>query len=397
LEGSNATGVNAPVSGGSGTQADNSAVNSGAAYVFVRNGTTWTQQAYLKASNTDGGDVFGCGVSASGDTVVVGAWGEDSNATGVNAPVSGGSGTQADNSAANSGAAYVFVRNGTTWTQQAYLKASNTDANDEFGYSVSVSGDTVVVGAWGEDSNATGVNAPVSGGSGTQADNSAVNSGAAYVFVRNGTTWTQQVYLKASNTDANDEFGYSVGVSGDTVVIGAVQESSDATGVNGNQSDNSDPTSGAAYLFARNGTIWNQQAYLKASNTDANDYFGYSLGVSGDTVVIGAFQESSDATGVNGNQSDNSAVAAGAAYIFYLNVTETATPVQVVYTNGVFQFDITNAIDTNFSVVASTNIALALTNWNVQARPVLLGEGWVRFTDTAATNYHQRYYRLRWP
>ena len=129
-------------------------------------------------------------MAVSGDTVVVGAIGEDSNATGVN-------GDQSDNSATDSGAAYVFVRSGTNWSQQAYLKASNTGAGDHFGISVAVSGDTVVVGAHGEDSNATGVN-------GNQSDNSAIDSGAAYVFVRSGTNWSQQAYLKASNTGADD-------------------------------------------------------------------------------------------------------------------------------------------------------------------------------------------------
>ena len=131
-----------------GTQNDNSATASGAAYVFVRSGTRWTQQAYLKASNTGANDEFGCSVAVAGDTVVVGAQNEDSKATGVN-------GTQNDNSATASGAVYVFVRSGTTWTQQAYLKASNTEANDHFGCSVTAAGDTLVVGAQNEDSNAT--------------------------------------------------------------------------------------------------------------------------------------------------------------------------------------------------------------------------------------------------
>ncbi|MBS1790757.1 MAG: putative Ig domain-containing protein [Acidobacteria bacterium] len=294
-EDSSATGVN-------GNQADNSAANSGAAYVFVRSGATWTQQAYLKASNTDAGDQFGYSVAVSGDTVVVGAYRESSNATGVN-------GNQANNSAPAAGAAYIFGRSGTTWTQQAYLKASNTDANDNFGYSVAVSGDTVVVGAYQEDSSATGVN-------GNQADNSALSAGAAYVFVRSGASWSQQAYLKASNTEAFDEFGDSVAVSGDTVVVGAWFESSSATGVNGNQADNSALSAGAAYVFGRSGTIWTQQAYLKASNTEADDEFGDSVAVSGDTVVVGAWLEDSSATGVNGNQADNSALHSGAAYVF---------------------------------------------------------------------------------
>jgi hypothetical protein len=294
-EASNATGVN-------GNQADDSALYSGAAYVFTRSGSTWTQQAYLKASNTEAGDSFGSSVAVSGDTVVIVAGGEDSNATGVN-------GNQTDNSAAVSGAAYVFTRSGGTWTQQAYLKASNTDSDDQFGISVGLSGNTVVIGAPYEASAATGVG-------GDQADNSAPYSGAAYVFTRSGSTWAQQAYLKASNTGWNDEFGRSVAVSGDTVVIGAPYEDSNATGVNGNQADNSLGFAGTAYVFTRSGSTWTQQAYLKASNTGAGDVFGSSVAVSGDTAVIGASGEYSNATGVGGNQADNSAIQSGAAYVF---------------------------------------------------------------------------------
>jgi len=304
-EDSNATGVN-------GNQTDNSASDSGAAYVFVRSGTTWSQQAYLKASNAGASDAFGISVAVAGNTVVVGAYFEDSNATGVN-------GNQADNSLSGSGAAYVFVRSGTTWNQQAYLKASNAGASDLFGNAVAVSGGTVVVGADGENSNATGVN-------GDQADNTAGNSGAAYVFIRSGTTWSQQAYLKASNTGAGDLFGNAVGVSGDTVVVGAWQEDSNATGVDGNQANESAFAAGAAYVFVRSGTNWTQQAYLKASNTGAGDAFGRSVAVSGDTVVVGADGESSSATGVNGNQDDNSAADSGAAYVFVLGLPTPTSP-----------------------------------------------------------------------
>ena len=248
------------------------------------------QQAYLKASNTDASDLFGFCVAISADTVVVGAFGESSNATGVN-------GNQSDNSAPAAGAVYVFVRNGATWTLQAYLKASNSETFDQFGVSVAISGDTAVVGAVGEDSNATGVN-------GNQSNNSAISAGAAYVFVRNGATWTQQAYLKASNTDAFDGFGVSVAISGERIVVGAPGESSNATGVNGDQTDNSAFQAGAAYLFVRNGTTWSQQAYLKASNTDVGDFFGYSVAISGETVIIGAPVE---------------ALEAGAAYVFVRN------------------------------------------------------------------------------
>ena len=294
-EDSSATGVN-------GNQNDNSAPSAGAAYVFVRSGTTWSQEAYLKASNTDASDYFGWSVAASGDTVVVGAWSEDSSATGVD-------GDESDNSVFNAGAAYVFVRSGTIWSQEAYLKASNTEASDLFGDSVAVSGDTVVVGAYSEDSNATGVD-------GDRSDNSAPEAGAAYVFVRSGTTWSQEAYLKASNTDASDLFGSSVAASFDTVVVGTFREDSSGSGVGGDQSDNSASDAGAAYVFVRSGTSWSQDAYLKASNTDAGDEFGRSVTVSGDTVVVGAPFEDSNSTGVDGDQSDNSAMWAGAAYVF---------------------------------------------------------------------------------
>ncbi len=152
-----------------------------------------------------------------------------------------------------------------------------------FGASVAISGDTVVVGAFGEDSAATGVN-------GNQANNSATDSGAAYVFVRSGSTWTQQAYLKASNTGARvTSSAISTAISGNTVVVGAYGEDSAATGVNGNQADNGAIDSGAAYVFVRSGSSWTQQAYLKASNTEASDFFGGSVAISGDTVVVGAF------------------------------------------------------------------------------------------------------------
>ncbi len=285
-----------------GNQADNGAADSGAVYVFVYESGEWNQQAYIKASNTQSNDWFGSSVAISGDTLVVGAVGEDSNATGIN-------GDQANNGASISGAAYVFVRSGTVWSQQAYLKASNTGSGDRFGYSVAISGDTIVVGAFNEDSSATGVN-------GNQADNSEVQSGAAYVFVRSGTVWTQQAYLKASNTGANDKFGGDVAVDGDTIIVGAHTEKSSATGVNGNQIDDSANNAGAAYVFVRSDAVWSQQAYLKASNTEAFDQFGYSVALSGDTAVVGAWEEDSGATGVDGDQNDNSLVNAGAAYVF---------------------------------------------------------------------------------
>ncbi|MBW2455961.1 MAG: cadherin-like beta sandwich domain-containing protein [Deltaproteobacteria bacterium] len=297
-ESSSATGVD-------GTEGDDSATDSGAAYVFVQDGCTWSQQAYLKASNTGPNDSFGSALAMSGDTIVVGAPTEDSDATGVN-------GSQNNNTFLNAGAAYVFVRNGTTWTQQAYLKASNTGAGDRFGTSVAIWGDTIVVGAVHEDSSATGVG-------GNEGSNGASNAGAAYVFVRTGTTWSQQAYLKASNPEADDRFGRAVAVSGDTVVVGAHNEDSDADGLNGNQSDNSATDAGAVYIFQRQGTAWSHQVYLKAIHSDAGDHFGEAIAAFQDTIVIGAPLEDSAAVGVGGSQTDNGAVDAGAAYVLVRN------------------------------------------------------------------------------
>jgi len=294
-EDSSATGVN-------GDEASNGAFESGGAYVFVRNGAGWSQQAYLKASNTDAGDFFGGAIAISGDTVVVGAIGERSNATGVN-------GDETDDSLAGAGAAYVFVRSGSDWSQEAYLKASNTGGADSFGFAVAVDGDLAVVGAHWEDSNATGVD-------GNQSDNSAIHAGAAYAFTRSGTTWSQSAYLKAASSDMNDLFGISVGVAGSTVMVGVPGESSSATGIDGDPTDNSAAGSGAAYVFFHDGAAWGQQAYVKASNSASGDSFGRSVAASGDTVLVGAYLEDSNASGVNGDETDNSLSGAGAAYVF---------------------------------------------------------------------------------
>ncbi|MGL5018768.1 MAG: FG-GAP repeat protein, partial [Luteolibacter sp.] len=191
--------------------------------------------------------------------------------------------------------------------QQAYLKAGNNSApsSDFFGISVAVSGDTVVVGASNEDSSTTGVN--------STPNESASESGAAYVFTRSGTTWSQQAYLKASSTGVADQFGFSVAVSGDTVVVGANSEDSSTTGVNSTPNEGA-TDSGAAYVFTRSGTTWSQQAYLKASNTGASDGFGL-VAVSGDTVVVGADGEDSSTIGVNSTPNE-SATDSGTAYVF---------------------------------------------------------------------------------
>jgi len=303
VEDSNAVGIG-------GNQANDSAPLSGAVYVFVRDGAeAWSQQAYVKASNTGGSDLFGTSVALSddGDTLAVGAYGEDSDATGIE-------GNQTNENAYASGAVYVFVRDAGAWSQQAYVKASNTGADDDFGISVALSGDgdTLAVGAFVEDSSATGIG-------GSQTNNSATDSGAVYVFVREGTgVWSQQAYVKASNTGAYDRFGLGIALSADgkTLAVGAYLEDSNATG---NQANDSSIDSGAAYVFVRDGAgAWSQQAYVKASNTGVLDQFGYGVALSadGNTLAVGARSENSSATGIEGSQADESASAFGAVYVF---------------------------------------------------------------------------------
>ena len=217
-------------------------LHAGAAYVFVRSGTTWTQQVELTASDGVANDNFGLSVGLSGSTAVVGARFKNSN----------------------TGAAYVFGRSGTAWTQLAKLTASDGAANDYFGISVAISGTTVVVGAYGKASF----------------------TGAAYTFTGSGSTWTQQAKLIASDGAANDDFGISVAISGSVAVVGSPGKTASI---------------GAAYVFVRSGTAWSQLAKLTASDGAANDQFGTSVGVSGTSGIVGAY--------VN-NQSR------GAAYVF---------------------------------------------------------------------------------
>ena len=307
------------ITSGNFASADNSASNSGAVYVFVRNTAngTWAQQAYLKAPNAEVNDAFGKSVAISNDTLVVGANGEDSNQTSI----SNGSSASADNSAIRAGAAYVFVRSGSNWAQQAYLKAPNAQEDDQFGFAVSISGDTLVVGAVSEGSSQT----VITNGSGASADNSARNSGAAYVFTRSGSSWSQQAYLKAPNAEDSDRFGESVAISGDTLVVGAPLENSNQTTVsNGSTAspDNSASNAGAAYVFVRSGSTWQQQAYLKAPNAEVGDEFGRFVAVDGNTVVVGAPRETSNQNTItNGStaSADNTASGAGAAYVFFRN------------------------------------------------------------------------------
>jgi hypothetical protein len=296
-----------------GDQTDNSMEDAGAVYLFTRSGITWQQQAYIKASNTDVGDNFGgtVALSSDGSTLAVGASGEDSAARGI-------SGDETDNSMENAGAVYLFTRSNGTWQQQAYIKASNTDASDSFGsVALSSDGSTLAVGADGEASAAIGVN-------GDESDNSMDSAGAVYLFTRRGDTWQQQAYIKASNTDVGDSFGHSVrpaitlSADGNILAVGAMYEDSAARGVNEDEEDNGMYDAGAAYVFIRSNSTWQQQAYIKACNPGMEDWFGAAIALSGDgsTLAVEAYSEDSAAQGINGDETDNSMDGAGAVYLY---------------------------------------------------------------------------------
>jgi FG-GAP repeat protein len=318
-ESSNARGIN-------GNQNDDSAYSSGAVYVFARSGNTWTQQAYVKASNAGSGDHFGniVALSADGNTMAVGAFWESSAAIGVN-------GNESDDSLPQAGAVYVFARRGNTWSQQAYLKASNTGRKggeddidgDQFGFSLALSGDgnTLAVGATSEDSNAAGIN-------GNQADDSASSAGAVYVFTRTGTMWTQHAYFKSEATPmatAGDQFGYSLALNGNgrTLAVGVYDEGGSARTVNGTI-DAMRNGSGAVYVFARTDAGWAREAYLKTWNSEGGDSWGVSVALSedGNTLATGSIDEDCLCPGVHtdantgiGDQKANTSAGAVAVFV----------------------------------------------------------------------------------
>ncbi len=229
------------------------ATDAGAAYVFTRSGTTWTQQAKLVASDAAASDNFGISVAINANTIIVGAQNEDpANIT-------------------DAGSAYVFTRSGTTWTEQAKLIASDRNTSDRFGSAAAISGNTAVIGAF-------------------MADPMGLESGAAYVFTRSGTTWTQQAKLVASDAASDNYFGGSAAIEGDTIIVGA---QSNLSGT------------GAAYVFTRSGTTWTQRKKLTASDGATSENFGLSVGISGSTAVSGA-----------GNDNHSSLTFAGSAYVF---------------------------------------------------------------------------------
>jgi hypothetical protein len=288
---------------------DDNGYNSGSAYIFRREGTEWIEEAKLLPHDGAPIDYFGASVSISGDVVVIGAnndddlgsgsgsayifrrvdtsWIEEAKLTpadgaeadhfGVSVSVSGGYAIIGafwdDDRGVESGSAYVFRNEGTSWIEEAKLTAGDGSAQDYFGFSVSISGDYAVVGAYRDDDNGD-------------------ESGSAYVFRREGTTWVEEAKLAPSDGAAVDFFGYSVSISGDYTIVGAYHD------------DDYGDESGSAYIFRREGKSWIEETKLTASDAAADDLFGFSVSVSGDYAIVGAFQDD-DA----GNES-------GSAYMF---------------------------------------------------------------------------------
>ena len=288
FEASNAAGVN-------GDESDNSLNNAGAAYLFERDEAgAYRQTAYLKASNPSSGtdNQFGNALAVSGDLLAIAAWQEDGGSPGIN-------GDQTDTSATNAGAAYLFeVDASGSWQQIAYVKASNPGTDHKFGTAIAIDGDTLAVGAPGENTGAE-------------------RSGAVYVFTRDAAgDWQQEALLKADVIGLNDEFGTELALVGNVLAVGAPGERSDATGINGADTNENAVGAGAVYLFERTAPgTWTQVAFVKASNTDQGDGFGRALALAGDTLVVAAPAEQSAATGVDGDQSSNTLNDAGAAYV----------------------------------------------------------------------------------
>ncbi len=336
----------------------------GAVYIFTRSNGSWFQNAYLKPGNPSYRTSFGgvLSLSADGNTLAVGVAYESSGLRSINGDISNGG------FAYRSGAAYIFVRAGDGWVQQAHIKASNAQGGqtnqdgelyggDYFGNAVSISGDgnTLAVGAPSEASSATGIDG--------ENNNLAESSGAVYTFTRTGESWQQQAYIKASNAERRDYFGGRVSLDGigNTLVVYASGEDSSATGINGDQTDNSADGSGALYLFSQSSGSWQQQAYIKADNAETKLFYLTSRSLSdngkllvagnmvyvyrdaswqsqlnlqsvsgsekvyngsavvsgdGNTIAIGDPNDESSATGLNGDRYDYFADRSGAVYLY---------------------------------------------------------------------------------
>lgn len=326
---------------------DTAAVDSGAVYVFRYSATNgWREQAFEKPSSVEMGrvgmavaldgttmavgsamnqvyvyaitdtvqlvdglqptpvatqDGFGLSLALSGDTLAVGSPYEESSGRGVGV-------ADADAGAPGSGAAYVYRKSGSRWNLEAFIKAANSDAGDNFGTRLSLDGDALAITAWKESSASAS----------DPSDNSSPGAGAAYVFERNGATWSQTTMLKSRTPGRDDRF-FDVQIVGDVVVATSTGEDSASVGSDGDATDDGAPDSGAALVFVRAAGAWTQRAYLKASNTGAGDGFGNAVALTHDLAVIGAPLEDSAALGLDpADQGDAPAgspsIDSGAAY-----------------------------------------------------------------------------------
>lgn len=248
----------------------------GKAYVYHRSVTDWSEEDTLTATNGAANDYFGRSVSISGEYVIVGA----------NGHTIGGNYSQ--------GAAYIFHHTGgSNWVEEDTLIASDGTASDNFGVSVSISGDYAVVGAF---LHSVGSN---------------INQGKAYVFHRSGTTWTEEDTLVASDGDAEDRFGSSVAISGEYIIVGAFRHDLGA------YSD-----VGKAYIYHRSGSSWSEVGSLLPSYVGPNIWFGYDVMINENYAVVGSPHEN---PGGNGNQ--------GRAYVFH-HSGGSWTPQELVSSDG---------------------------------------------------------------
>lgn len=218
---------------------DSNGTESGAAFVFTRTGSGWASEAELLPADGQAFDRFGFYVALDGDTALVGAYKDDDLGN-------------------HSGSAYVFVRSGGSWIQQAKLLASDGTIGDSFGRAVGLRGDTAWIGARDDDDGGQG-------------------SGSAYVFERAGTSWTQTAKIVASDASPNANFGHSLSFDGSRALVGATGD------------EHAGPLTGSAYVFARSGAAWVEEAKLVASDAEDFSFFGNDVALSGGRALVGAF------------------------------------------------------------------------------------------------------------
>ncbi|HLO55520.1 MAG TPA: FG-GAP repeat protein [Saprospiraceae bacterium] len=296
--------------------------NQGSAYIFIRSGSNWTEQAKLTASDGAAIDNFGVSVSISGDYAIVSSPLSDIGAN------------------MNQGAAYIFLRSGTTWTEQAKLTASDGAVGDLFGKAVFIFGDYVIVGA---DLDDIGAN---------------IDQGSAYIFQRSGVTWTEQAKVTASDGAASDKFGSCVSISGNYAIIGAA---SGDIGANNDQ--------GSSYIFLRSGNSYTQQAKLTASDGAAYDYFGYSVSISGNYAIVGAYGDDT-----------------GSAYIFLRTGTAWTEQAKLISSDGAFidNFGSSVSISGDYAIIGVAGDDIG-TNYDQGSAYIFLRSGTIWTQQTKLT------------